>query len=68
MSAAVVAAAWAMIAGWMRVVGQVTPVMTGIDSVTCDTAPRVAQTKGEFPCRSTQGLSLIHISEPTRPY
>ena len=27
-SAAAVAAAWAMIAGWMRIVGQVTPVPT----------------------------------------
>ena len=26
---ALVAAAWAMIAGWMRTVGQVTPVVTG---------------------------------------
>ena len=35
---AVVAAAWAMIAGWMRIVGQVTAVVTG-SCMACDSAP-----------------------------
>jgi hypothetical protein len=52
---AAVAAAWAMIAGWMRVVGQVTPVISRSRSVAWETAPRTPQTKGLLPCWSTQG-------------
>ena len=53
--AAVVAAAWPTIAGWMRVVGHVTPVPIDIRSVVCAMAPRTDQAKAEFPCRSVQG-------------
>ena len=44
-STALVAAAWAMIAGWMRTVGQVTPVVTG-RSVACASAPITDHTNG----------------------
>jgi len=49
-----VAAAWAMIAGWMRTVGQVTAVVTGSE-VAWAMAPMTAQTKGDSPCSSFQG-------------
>ena len=52
---AVVAVAWARMAGWMRVVGQVTPTQTSISSVTCETAPSTLQTNGECPWASIQG-------------
>ena len=54
-SAADVAAAWAMIAGWIRMIGQVTPVPRTSRSVACATAPIVLQTNGLCPCASTQG-------------
>jgi hypothetical protein len=41
-----VAAACVMIAGWMRIVGQVTSVPTHILSVTCAIPPRTHQTNG----------------------
>jgi len=47
-STALVAAAWAMIAGWVRIVGQVTAVVTG-RLHTCDSAPIIDQTKGLSP-------------------
>jgi len=50
-----VAAAWATIAGCRRVVGQVTPVISGIRSVRCEIAPSVPQTNGLSPWASTQG-------------
>ena len=45
-SDAAVADAWAMIAGWMRTVGQVTPVPTRSVSVACAIAPSTPQTNG----------------------
>ena len=51
---AAVAVACAMIAGWMRIVGQVTAVVTGSD-VVCESAPRTPQTNGLLPCALTQG-------------
>ena len=48
------AAAWAMIAGWMRTVGQVTPVVTG-RSVACESAPITDHTKALWPCSSFHG-------------
>ena len=39
------AAAWAITAGWVRTVGQVTAVVTGID-ITSDNAPITDHTKG----------------------
>jgi hypothetical protein len=53
--AALVAAAWAMIAGWMRIVGHVTPVPSTSRSVACAMAPIIVHTKGLCPCESTQG-------------
>jgi hypothetical protein len=44
-STALVAAAWAMIAGWMRMVGAVTAVVTG-SRVTWLSAPIIDQTNG----------------------
>ncbi|MFN8516419.1 MAG: hypothetical protein U0841_28330 [Chloroflexia bacterium] len=52
-----VAAAWAMIAGWMRVVGQVTPVPTRSCRVAWAMPPRTPQTNGACPCLSTRGGS-----------
>ena len=45
-SDAAVADACAMIAGWMRTVGQVTPVPTRKVSVACAIAPSTPQTNG----------------------
>jgi hypothetical protein len=53
--AATVAAAWATIAGWMRIIGHVTPVPTRIFSVAFAMPPSVAQTNGLCPWASTQG-------------
>ena len=51
---ALVAAAWAMTAGWMRTVGQVTPVVTG-RSVASAIAPITDHTNALWPCSSFQG-------------
>ena len=48
------AAAWARIAGWIRTVGQVTPVVT-VRSVDALIAPITLHTNGLSPCRSIQG-------------
>ncbi len=44
--AATVAEAWATIAGWIRISGQVTPVPMPIVSVACAIPPSVDQTNG----------------------
>jgi hypothetical protein len=49
-----VAAACAMIAGWIRVVGQVTAMVTG-RLVTWEMAPITDQTKLDCPCSSSHG-------------
>jgi hypothetical protein len=49
-----VAAAWAMTAGCMRMVGQVTPVVTGSE-VAWERPPITDQTNGLLPCSSIQG-------------
>ena len=51
---AAVAAACAMIAGWIRMVGHVTAVDTGSD-VTSESAPMTPQTNGLWPCSSFHG-------------
>ena len=51
---ALVAAAWAMIAGWMRTVGQVTPVVTGRSTASAS-APMTDHTNALWPCSSFQG-------------
>ena len=52
---ATVAAACATIAGWMRIIGQVTPVPTRIVVVACAMPPSVDQTNGLCPCLSIHG-------------
>jgi hypothetical protein len=51
----VVAAAWAMIAGWIRIIGQVTPVPTSSFSVAPAMPPSTLQTNGLWPWRSIHG-------------
>ncbi len=53
--AAAVAAAWATIAGWMPIVGHVTPVPSRSRSVACAIAPITLQTNGELACASVHG-------------
>ncbi len=50
-----VAAAWAMTAGWMRMVGQVTAVTTFAREVTCERPPITDHTNGLLPCSSFHG-------------
>jgi hypothetical protein len=49
-----VAVAWARIAGWMRISGQVTAVVTA-RSVVAAMAPMTDHTNGDWPWRSIQG-------------
>ncbi len=51
---ALVAAACATTAGWIRTVGQVTAVSTGSDTAS-ERAPITDHTKGLWPCSSFQG-------------
>jgi hypothetical protein len=53
--AAAVAAACATIAGWMRIIGQVTPVPTVMRSVACAMPPSTLHTNGLCPCSSIHG-------------
>jgi hypothetical protein len=53
-STALVAAAWAMTAGWIRTVGQVTAVVTGSPHAWLS-APMADHTNGLCPCASTHG-------------
>jgi len=55
-----------MIAGWIRVVGQVTAVVTG-SPVTCEIAPMTAQTKLDWPCSSSQGWKWSEIHSASNP-
>src|SRR3954470_290614 len=64
---AAVAAAWATIAGGIRVVGQVPPVISASRSVACATAPSTPQTKGLLPCLSTQGWKWSEIPANSKP-
>jgi hypothetical protein len=64
---AAVAAAWAMIAGWIRVVGQVTPVISSSRSVASEIAPSTLQTKGLWPCLSTHGWKWSEIPANSKP-
>ena len=50
-----VAAAWAMIAGWIRTVGQVTAVVTCMPGTAPASAPITDHTNGLWPCSSFQG-------------
>ena len=48
-------AAWATMAGWVRMVGHVTYVISGMREVACAAAPRTLQAYGEWPCASSHG-------------
>jgi hypothetical protein len=50
-----VAAAWAMIAGWIRINGQVTPVPTSSVVVALAIPPSTDHTNGLWPCASIHG-------------
>ena len=65
-STALVAAACAMIAGWIRMVGQVTAVVTGSEH-TCAMAPIIDQTNGLWPCSSFHGWKWSEIHSASKP-
>jgi hypothetical protein len=50
-----VAAAWAITAGWMRIVGHVTPVVTCMPGTAWASAPIIDQTNALWPCSSFHG-------------
>ena len=66
-SRAVVAAAWATIAGWVRRIGQVTPVPTRTVDVVWATPPRTDQTNGLWPCSSIQGWKWSEMDRKSKP-
>jgi hypothetical protein len=61
-----VAAACAMIAGWILVVGQVTAVPIG-RLVTWESAPIMPQTKLDCPCSSSHGRKWSEIHRASKP-
>ena len=65
-STAAVAVAWAMIAGWIRMVGHVTAVVIG-SRVTCERAPITDQTNGLWPCSSFHGWKWSLIQRASNP-
>ena len=60
------AAAWATIAGWIRIVGQVTAVVTG-RSVTWPRAPITDHTNGLWPCSRFHGWKWSEIHSAVEP-
>ena len=66
MSTALVAAACATIAGWIRIVGQVTAVVTG-SVQTWLIAPIIDQTNGLWPCSSFHGWKWSEIHSASNP-
>ncbi len=62
-----VAAACAMIAGWMRTVGQVTAVPMPMRSVACAIAPSTVHTKGLWPCVVVQGWKWSDTVTKSKP-
>src|SRR5439155_3857521 len=62
-----VAAAWATMAGWIRIRGQVTPVTTSIRSVEAAIAPMTLQTNELSPWRSIQGWKWSEIMAKSNP-
>jgi len=65
-STAEVAAACATMTGWMRVVGQVTAVVTGSE-LTWPIAPIIDHTNGLWPCSSFQGWKWSEIHSASNP-
>jgi hypothetical protein len=63
---ALVAAAWAMTAGCVRIMGQVTAVVTG-SRHTWESAPITDQTNGLSPCSSFQGWKWSEIHSASNP-
>ncbi len=63
---ALVAAAWAMIAGCVRIIGQVTAVVTGRSQAWL-IAPMTLQTKGLLPCSLFHGWKWSLIQSPSKP-
>ena len=64
---ATVAAAWATIVGWMRIVGQVTAVWICSVDVTAARPPSTLQTNGELPCSSFHGWKWSEIQAFSNP-
>ena len=62
-----VAAACATIAGWMRIIGHVTPVPTRIVSVACAMPPSVDHTNGLWPCASIHGWIVVGDQAEVKP-
>ena len=60
------AVAWAIIAGWMRMVGQVTPVVT-VSSVVAAMPPMTDHTNGDWPWRSIHGWKWSEIHTDRNP-
>jgi hypothetical protein len=54
-----VAAAWAEIAGWSLMIGQLTPTPTPMSWVAWAMAPNVDQTNGLCPCSLIQGWKMV---------
>ncbi len=65
--AVTVAAAWAMIAGWMRIVGQVTPVPSRSVLVAAEMAPITDQTNDAWPCWSNHGWKWSEMAAKSNP-
>src|SRR4030095_16251152 len=65
--AAAVAAAWATMAGCMRMVGQVTHVPSSSRSVACAMPPITAHTNGLWPCVSVQGWKWSEMFAKENP-
>ena len=61
-----VAAAWAVMTGWILVVGQVTAVVNGNEQ-TWAMAPIIDQTNGLWPCSSFQGWKWSEIHRASKP-
>ena len=56
-----------MIAGCVRISGQVTPVATSIRSVACAIPPSTLQTNGLWPCASIHGWKWSEIIANEKP-
>ena len=65
--AATVAAAWATIAGCVRIVGHVTAVPTPTRSVACAIAPSTAHTNGDSPWRVVHGWKWSETVTKSKP-
>ncbi len=65
--AAEVAAAWATIAGCIRMIGAVTPVPSRSRSVAWAIAPITLQTNGLWPCASIHGWKWSEMSANSNP-